>query len=158
MAAVIVTSTHPLPTRRPPAERPALQVLDGGRRAARAYARARDRPSAAVPGVYRRRRIGAVLAAVTLVVFGYLAVLGSARASCSPCPASGAASASAGTGAALGHGSPADYVVQPGDTLWSIARPLHPSGDLRPVVDSLDPAPVGPLVPGQRLRVDGLGG
>ena len=48
MAAVIVTSTHPLPTRRPTVERPALQVLDGGRRAARAYARAhpRSRPVA----------------------------------------------------------------------------------------------------------------
>ncbi len=53
----------------------------------------------------------------------------------------------------------AHYVVQPGDTLWSIARSLHPSGDLRPVVDSLESRAGGAaLVPGQRLRVDGLGG
>jgi LysM repeat protein len=29
------------------------------------------------------------------------------------------------------------YVVQPGDTLWSIARQLHPQDDPRPVVDQL---------------------
>jgi len=35
---------------------------------------------------------------------------------------------------------PADrqvYVVEPGDTLWSIARSLHPRGDVRPLVDRL---------------------
>ena len=31
----------------------------------------------------------------------------------------------------------ADYVVQPGDTLWSVARRLQPEGDVRPVVDRL---------------------
>ena len=51
------------------------------------------------------------------------------------------------------------YVVRAGDTLWSIARSLHPSGDLRPVVDALESRAGGAtLVPGQRLRVDGLGG
>jgi hypothetical protein len=29
------------------------------------------------------------------------------------------------------------YVVQPGDTLWNIARQLHPQDDPRPVVDQL---------------------
>ena len=156
MAAVIVTSTHPLPTRRPTVERPALQVLDGGRRAARAYARAHPRSRPVAAGVYRRRRIGVVLAAVTLVVLGYLAVLGLGVVLAGP--AGGAASASAGPAAALAHGS-RYYVVQPGDTLWSIARSLHPSGDLRPVVDSLESRAGGAtLVPGQRVRVDGLGG
>jgi len=35
---------------------------------------------------------------------------------------------------------PADlqvYVVEPGDTMWSIARSLHPDGDVRPLVDRL---------------------
>jgi LysM domain len=156
MAAVIVTSTHPLPTRRPagrPVERPALQVLDGGRRAARAYARARPRPLRA--GVYRRRRIGAMLAVVTLVTLGYLTVLGLGVVLAGP--AGGAAVPKAGA-AAVGQGS-RFYVVQPGDTLWSIARSLHPSSDLRPVVDALESRAGGAaLSPGQRLRVDGLGG
>jgi LysM repeat protein len=44
------------------------------------------------------------------------------------------------------------YVVQPGDTLWSIARAAQVGEDLRPVVDRLA-AEVGhrPLQPGQRL-------
>lgn len=48
------------------------------------------------------------------------------------------------------------YVVRSGDTLWSIAERLTPSGDPRPVVDALmeanhvDP---GALVPGQTLVV-----
>jgi LysM domain-containing protein len=29
------------------------------------------------------------------------------------------------------------HVVQPGDTLWSIARSLHPQGDVRDLVDRL---------------------
>jgi LysM repeat protein len=29
-------------------------------------------------------------------------------------------------------------IVQPGDTLWSIARRVQPAGDLRPLVDKLD--------------------
>jgi len=48
------------------------------------------------------------------------------------------------------------YVVRPGDTLWSIARRVSPSGDPRPVVDELAAANrldgVG-LVPGQSLVV-----
>jgi hypothetical protein len=30
------------------------------------------------------------------------------------------------------------YVVQPGDTVWSIATRLQPTGDVRPLVDRLD--------------------
>lgn len=44
------------------------------------------------------------------------------------------------------------YVVQPGDTLWSVARYLQPSGDLRPLVDRLARRTAGgPLRAGQRL-------
>jgi LysM repeat protein len=44
------------------------------------------------------------------------------------------------------------YTVQPGDTLWSIARQLHPHDDPRSVVDQLA-AQVhgGSLQAGQRL-------
>lgn len=46
------------------------------------------------------------------------------------------------------------YVVQPGDTLWSIAERLDPQGDPRPIVSELE-AQVGSdtVVPGERLRL-----
>jgi len=44
------------------------------------------------------------------------------------------------------------YVVQPGDTLWTLARRAHPTGDLRPVVGRLTAALGGrALRPGQRI-------
>jgi hypothetical protein len=46
----------------------------------------------------------------------------------------------------------APYVVQPGDSLWSIAQRLDPTGDPRPVVAQLA-AEVGSdtVVPGERI-------
>lgn len=52
--------------------------------------------------------------------------------------------------------SAARYVVQQGDTLWSIAERLAPGGDPRPVVDALAAAnhvEPGALIPGQALVV-----
>lgn len=46
------------------------------------------------------------------------------------------------------------YVVQPGETLWDIARRLQPSGDIRPLVDRLAQAHgPGPLEIGERLAL-----
>ncbi len=48
----------------------------------------------------------------------------------------------------------ASYVVQPGDTLWSVARRLRPEGDIRPLVDHLGRQTGGsPLRPGQRISL-----
>jgi nucleoid-associated protein YgaU len=45
-------------------------------------------------------------------------------------------------------------IVQPGDTIWDIARALQPSGDIRPLVDALSDEVHGqPLQVGQRLTV-----
>jgi Tfp pilus assembly protein FimV len=50
--------------------------------------------------------------------------------------------------------APAVYVVQPGDTLWSVAHELEPHADPRDVVDHLvDLNGSGALQPGQRLRL-----
>ena len=50
--------------------------------------------------------------------------------------------------------SQATHVVQPGDTLWSIARALVPEGDVRPVVDSLAAHRNGrPLQVGERITL-----
>jgi hypothetical protein len=44
------------------------------------------------------------------------------------------------------------HVVQPGDTLWSIARALSPGADPRPIVDRLVAARHGrPLQVGERV-------
>jgi len=44
------------------------------------------------------------------------------------------------------------HVVQPGDSLWSVARDLAPHSDPRPVVDALSAARHGAaLVPGETI-------
>ena len=44
------------------------------------------------------------------------------------------------------------WVVQPGDTLWAIARRLDPNGDIRPLVDALSREVHGrPLQVGQQI-------
>jgi hypothetical protein len=46
------------------------------------------------------------------------------------------------------------YVVQPGDTLWHIARVLQPDGDVRPLVAELERARLGaPLRVGERITL-----
>jgi LysM repeat protein len=155
MAAVITIPTRsphhdPRPRREP--VRPPLTVIPGGRRAAREYA-ARQRPAHRLhPAVYRRRRLGLVVGLVTAVVVGYLALTGLRVLTADAAPSAPATTAVAGAPAA---GSV--YVVHPGDTLWSIARSLQPSGDVRSLVDRLaDRAGPGPLQAGQSLRIDGL--
>jgi len=160
MAAVVVApSRHTHPTRIGPhavsgPSRPPLQVIPGGRRAARQHAAAQRPAHRLHPAVYRRRRLGAVLAVATFVVVGYLAFTG-ARVLTADAGAAPAVATATPTVAVPGP----VYVVQPGDTLWSIARSLQPSGDVRQLVDQLsDQVGHGPLVAGQTLRVDGLGG
>jgi hypothetical protein len=48
-------------------------------------------------------------------------------------------------------------VVQPGDSAWSIARRLQPTGDIRPLVDRLvERTGGGVLRAGERLDLQGL--
>lgn len=110
----------------------------------------------------RRRRLMVLLAAVTTAV---LLVLAASRAAATfrdvpasvperrPVPAldSGAA---AGSAVATARHAVSGYVVQPGDTLWSIARRLQPEGDVRPLVDQLVDLNGGTdLGVGQRLSI-----
>jgi len=158
MAAVVVAPDRSIrPAHRPvvvPA-RPPLQVLPGGRRAARDYAASRRPANRLHPAVYRRRRLGVALAVVTALVVAYLALAGlqALTADAASAPSAGAATATAP--APVGSA----YVVQPGDTLWSIARTLKPSGDVRALVDRLaDRVGSAPLVVGQSVPTDGLAG
>jgi LysM domain len=60
------------------------------------------------------------------------------------------------TGATSGQETAAaqDWVVKPGDTIWSIAEAIDPRGDVRPLVDRLS-AEVGnaPLYPGEVIQL-----
>lgn len=89
--------------------------------------------------VYRRRRLG-LLAAFLVVVATIVFV----------------AAHVAGAGAALEGPPPAPvvYVVQPGDSLWSIAKAVAPGDDTREVVGRLSKVAGGAaLHPGQRLEL-----
>jgi LysM domain-containing protein len=104
-------------------------------------ARRRRRPRTAV---YWRRRV-LVLVMVAALFFATRAALG----------AFGGGPLTAPEAPASRSGRPAvTYVVRPGDTWWSIARALHPSGDLRATVDRLVAAHGGtPLQPGERVAL-----
>lgn len=99
--------------------RPALISIEGGRGATASRRRA----------VYLRRRL---LAVVLLAVLGYAGVqLGTATLHVlfeAEAPAGHA------SGLQLSGGR---YVVQPGDTMWDIARGLGSGDDVRAVVDRL---------------------
>ena len=61
-----------------------------------------------------------------------------------------------GTSAAVAAPSdaPAVHVVEPGDTVWSIARQYRPEGDIRPFVDTIVALNGGSeLLVGQRVRL-----
>lgn len=102
--------------------RPALRLIQGGR------------PAEPTPAVYRRRQVVALILAVALVVVAMTGIRAVLR------PLAGAddgrpLSAIAGSDpVAAGDET---LLVQPGQTLWDIARDLQPTGDLRPLVDEL---------------------
>jgi hypothetical protein len=95
---------------------------------------------------YRRRRVAAAVLGVTLVLV--VAQAGSALGD-SPLavPERRPAVSSAGSESGL-----TSYVVEPGDSLWSIAERLAPGEDPRPIVDALVAARGGAaLVPGETI-------
>jgi Tfp pilus assembly protein FimV len=94
------------------------------------------RPAAAV---YRRRRLLAFGAALVLaaLVIAAMSALQPAPSSFDPEPA-----------------ATVTYVVEPGDTVWSIAAALAPDADPRPLVDEIVEANGGAsLDVGQRLEL-----
>lgn len=106
------------------------------------YLRPASRPSAAT--FWRRRVVVAALLVVSLMaavhVLGRFG--GGPLSLAEPLPALAS--------------SPGDvYIVQPGDTLWAIARSLQPEGDVRPLVQRLAAQLDGrSLAVGDRLVVD----
>ena len=99
--------------------------------------------------VYRRRRAVAVTVAAALVTM--VLVVGRPErvpvGEANPWPSTGAVS--------LSTELPGVYVVQPGDTLWDIARALAPGEDPRALVHDLAGTAGGAaLEPGQRIVID----
>lgn len=139
-AAAFDLSARPLPrlqpTTLPPGPRrparPALRVIEGGRAPGRS----------AQQLVYRRRRIAAVLLLAAAILAVYVlasAVLGRTAGGGTPVPTAG---------------DPSVHIVQPGETLWSIAGGLNPDGDVRLTVDQLVGLNGGaPIQVGQQLLV-----
>ena len=116
--------------------RPQLRLLEGGRAPTRV----------AQEAVYRRRRVlAAVLVLAVVVAFVLLATAAVARF------AGGAPSAAGGHSSGAVAAAPT-VVVQPGDTLWSIAAAVAPDADVRITVDQLVALNgASPIVPGQEL-------
>lgn len=103
--------------------RPTAVELPGG--AAVTVSRPRG-PGAVSQRTYRRRRAAAagVVVAALVVVQGLLSLAGGGLAPERP-------------QAPIASEGFATYVVQPGDTFWSIARGIDPERDPRPLVDRM---------------------
>lgn len=130
-----MASTALQPTTVPPGPgrptRPTLRVLDGGRAPARLAQQA----------VFRRRRLA--VAAAILAAVALLFVLAPAAV----------ARLAGGAPSTAGDPSPT-VVVQPGDTLWSIAGAAAPDTDVRITVDRLVALNgSSPIVVGQELEL-----
>jgi hypothetical protein len=141
MAAITLPGTLPLPAPRP-LRRPVLVPP----------------PVAVPPALHRHRRL-LVLVAVAVVAFALQFLVGAALRAAAPAVSAPATAQPAVPPSEVPAAAGADLlVVQPGDTLWSIAQSLQPGADVRPVVDALVARNGGSasLQAGQRLDVSGL--
>jgi Tfp pilus assembly protein FimV len=105
---------------------------------------------------YRRRRLAALVLA-TVVVVGSAGAVGYIRSLVAldggPVPIDAGPTRSDPAEPRLADGEA--YVVQPGDTYWSIAAAIAPDDDPRPVVDRLREASGGKVLQaGDRLVID----
>jgi len=122
------------------APRPVLLPIEGGRSAA----------SIRRQRVYRRRRTAVVLGLLSIFVVVWQLAVAATVLFADPAPQAHEPSTPAVAMPVTGP----TYVVQSGDTLWSIARRISPERDPRPVVDELSSRVGGQgLRPGQQLDV-----
>ena len=109
--------------------------------------------------VYRRRRIMVLLAAVAVLGLAAYAAAGVVQgvAAWRTDPSSEPAAVLPGSTASSAAVASDVYLVEPGDTLWSIAERIAPGEDPRPIVYRLAQQTGGAsLRPGQRLTLDGV--
>lgn len=109
---------------------------------------AHDPTSAARPAIVA---VAVIVVMLAVIVGGVVAVGRGALASWAPAPPAASATASVSSSASSAGDT---VVVRPGDTLWSIAGRLQPTGDVRPLVDRLVASHGSPVVvPGDRVPV-----
>lgn len=90
------------------------------------------RPSAAV---YRRRRLAVLVSAAAIVLSGWFGVHQlTGVSSGGPLTAAGQPVSDLNVRLA----AEVTVIVQPGDTLWTLARRAQPKGDVRPLVQRLE--------------------
>ncbi|HEX6418159.1 MAG TPA: LysM peptidoglycan-binding domain-containing protein [Acidimicrobiales bacterium] len=148
MAAIQIPRRLDEPWAAEPANVPARRGARSTRPAASGSPRSRALPDRATR--LRRRRLAALVAAVVLAAAAWAAVglvsgLGAVGPTAEPRPVD--------VGPPLESGQ--EYVVQQGDTLWTIAQRIAPGADPRPIVDALREANGGPeLQVGTRLTLD----
>lgn len=120
-----------------------------------------------VPPVTRRpiRTLCAGLGLAVLVALaslGVVTVLGADAAASTPASSTGAtpsvAAAAPAPVAVAEPSAPEWVVVQPGESLWTLARRLQPKGDVRALVDRLAARVGASVMAGQRIDVSGLVG
>jgi LysM domain len=149
----------PSPSRRDPSGQPRWatpepSIPPADRRPPAPRGRGVDRPVSRRAATFRRRRLVALVVAVALIAGLAMAVQAIAQAASTVGPSAPEPLESEGAGPPR----PVEgevYVVQPGDTLWSIAAELAPESDPRPVVHALRAANGGSeLQVGDRLTVD----
>ena len=103
----------------------------------------------------RRRSAATLVVAACMAVVALTGITALATGAAAPAVSPAAVPAASPAGATAPVGGV--WVVQPGDSLWSIAAAVAPGADLRPVVDELAQSTGGgSLQPGQRIPVDGL--
>ncbi|MBA2608929.1 MAG: LysM peptidoglycan-binding domain-containing protein [Actinobacteria bacterium] len=111
------------------------------------------RPSQAV---YRRRRLGVLLCAAAVFAAGFGLLKGGGLHQLTGVPGGGPLTAAGQPVSALNVRLATDVtmIVQPGDTLWTLARRAQPTGDVRPLVQSLEARRHGRmLMVGERVTV-----
>lgn len=147
MAAIVQPRTHlngatPYRSSRPPRHLSAVATLPAGH-----GARHRPVPSAVVVPVeplFSPAAMAAMVAAVVITIVLALGIGAGAFSGLVPTP--GSEPIAAVDGRVL--------VVEPGDSVWSIARSIQPEGDLRPLVHRIVQANgSAPLQPGQQIVV-----
>ncbi|CAA9252765.1 MAG: hypothetical protein AVDCRST_MAG50-2338 [uncultured Acidimicrobiales bacterium] len=114
------------------------------------------RRSGVGPATYRRRRIVAAIVGVGLLVGIHVVagVVTSLVVSATSAAASSSTSSIGGPTPPTAKAAERTHVVQPGDTVWGVARRFQPHGDVRPLVDAMVDARGGrPLQVGERLVV-----
>lgn len=138
-----IPGSEPMPTH----QRPELRLIIGGLDATPAP----------------RRWLRALLGGLALALLVALAAIGARNLLGADAAASGPASSAAvnhpvgAVATSTTPTAPTEVVVQPGDTIWSIARRLHPTGEIRGVVDALQQRAGGAsLTTGQQIDVRGL--